>query len=577
MAIHDVQLPDLTFPGVSFGPKETPWNLLPWIYKGGAKAHVKKVGSIIAEGQLGSPMIERIELVSLIREYLLNYLGRGGQRSTVGRFIQKLRLFFHWVDEAAGTALSMATVEHTYRHWCEALLHRARVKMDLSEKTAYSYGNSVGVVLCGVLERDHHLIKSTCLKAPRITPGAVSPKADKQNLEETFGFGQFLLDLADSLSVDAIWGPLPLLIPLRNGRILEEWSGLARSDKLKPPNYKWPSQARQAAKRAIENRAAWQAEKSYRTRYPLINLRIMAEMLMMMAQPTVNFAQAFQLRMDQWRFKPSGQGYEIRTYKHRRWGQVVFEIHQEYRAVFERYLHWRKAIFPDDSDGLLFPLLGIKGLPAQRRLDKQPDFSSFRSVCKRAGVAFISPQALRSTNVNWTLRRTGDPDLTADEKQHSKQTLLGVYEKPSLQRAMVQTQSFWAKQDPALASPGPGCCTGKTPEPLADTSPAATQPDCITPAGCLYCSHHRDIESLDHVWSLASFRHLKSLELRAQEQVEEKNRTPHPTDLTIDRITAKLTFIQSISSSNAQWVKEALIRVEEGRYHPAWAGLIDSL
>ena len=85
-------------------------------------------------------------------------------------------------------------------------------------------------------------------------------------------------------------------------------------------------------------RAAWEDEKSYRTRYPLINLRIQAEMFMLMGQPAVNLAQAHQLRMDQWRYKASTDGYEIRTYKHRRWGPVVFNIYSEYREVVHRYL-----------------------------------------------------------------------------------------------------------------------------------------------------------------------------------------------------------------------------------------------
>ena len=90
-------------------------------------------------------------------------------------------------------------------------------------------------------------------------------------------------------------------------------------------------------------------------------------MFMLMGQPAVNLAQAHQLRMDQWRYKPSVHGYEIRTYKHRRWGPVVFEIYSQYRAVFDRYLKWRTAIFPDDPDGLLFPLLGRGGNQPTRR------------------------------------------------------------------------------------------------------------------------------------------------------------------------------------------------------------------
>lgn len=571
--MHD--LPDLTFPGVSFGVNEKHWDLRPWLYRGGAKAKTKDVFSMIEAGKLGLPIAERMELVRRIRETLLNYLQCGGQRSTVHHYMWKVRLFFQWADENANTLLSLSTVEQAYRDWCDALVHRARVGRELSERSAHTYAQHVGCLLDRVLERGRPLVRSTQLKLPKTSPRALSPKADKQNLEQTFAFGHFLMDLADGLTVNAIWGPLPLHIPLRNGATLTEWSGLKRT--VNEPNPNWPAQSRQAAKRANAKRANWIADKTYRTRYPLINLRIMVEMYMLMAQPALNLAQAHQLRMDQWRFKPSGQGYEIRTYKHRRWGPVFFEIYSEYRAIFERYLHWRKTIFPNDPDGLLFPLLGRAGRAVQRRLDEPPCDNVMRNICKRAGVAFVGPQALRSTKVNWMLRRTGDPDLTADEHQHAKQTLIGIYERPSLQRAMTQTQLFWAKHDPTLAPPGPGTCAGDAPKPIADTPESATQPDCVTPSGCLFCDHQRDIDSFDHIWSLASFRHLKTLELCTHGQSEAKKAVIHPADQVIERITAKLNFIKASSAERAQWVKESLLRLEEGRFHSAWADLIESL
>lgn len=449
---------------------------------------------------------------------------------------------------------------------------------EFKERTAYDYGKDMGWVLDKVLGRGNPIVQTTRLRSPKSPSRAVSPKADKQNLEETFAFGHFLLDLADSLGVDAIWGPLPLHIPLRNGKTLEECSGLKRSDNLKPPNPKYPRQIKHRAKRAAHNRAVWEADKSYRTRWPLINLRIQAEMFMLMGQPAVNLAQAHQLRMDQWSYRASTDGYEVRTYKHRRGGPVVFEIYSEYREVFERYLKWRKAIFPDDPDGLLFPLLGKNGVQPRRRLDEPPQFGCLISACERAGIKYLPPGALRNTKVNWMARRTQDPELTAAEAQHSKETFVGSYEKHSQQLTMVQTQMFWAKHDPALAAAGPGSCADKHPEPVPDIPATATQPDCRTPAGCLFCTNQRDIDSLDHVWSLTTYRLLKSFELGAQPPANSRKDLPeHPAEAAIDRITAKLAVFESSSQEHAKWVKEAQLRLEEGRYHPDWAGMVESL
>lgn len=572
----DLHLPDLSFPSMTYGKKEVPWDLRRWVYRGGAGTDARTVIARIEGGDLGHPLLERIEFVRQVHEVLSNYLERGGRRRTVQSQIEKLAQLFQWADETAHE-LSLASIEESYRHWADSLLHRVRVENNLTERVAYDYGNVVGWVLDRVLGRSTPVVKTTRLRSPKQGPRAVSVQADKQNLEHTFALGHFLLDLADGLSVEAIWGSLPVRIQVRNGKELEEWSGYVRRPR-KPPNSKYPKQTIRNANISAENHAKWEAETTFRTRYPLINLRIQAEMFMLMGQPAVNLAQAHQLRMDQWRYKGSTNGYDVRTYKHRRWGPVVFEIYSQYRAIFERYLRWRAAIFPDDPDGLLFPLLGKAGVETTRHPETPPYFDKLKDACARAGVLYLPPSALRSTNVNWMLRRTQDPDLTADEKQHATKTLLRIYEKPSLQRAMMQIKVFWAKHDPAQAAAGPGVCLGRAPEPVADKPAAATQPDCLTPAGCLFCAHQRDVDSLDHMWSLASFRLLKSFEIRAQGRPESKSATAeHPAEVVIARITAKLNYISASSPQRSDWVKEALLRIEEGRYHPSWSNMIESL
>ncbi|WP_318351489.1 hypothetical protein [Klebsiella quasipneumoniae] len=97
------------------------------------------------------------------------------------------------------------------------------------------------------------------------------------------------------------------------------------------------------------------------------------------------------------------------------------------------------------------------------------------------------------------------------------------------------------------------------------------RPDCINAAGCLFCTQHRDIESEDHVWSLGSLRHLKSLELaRYRPSSSGKHlTTEHPALLVIDRLTAKLRFFEESSEVRRLWVEEARARISEGDYHPA--------
>ncbi|MCY6488052.1 hypothetical protein, partial [Actinobacillus pleuropneumoniae] len=81
----------------------------------------------------------------------------------------------------------------------------------------------------------------------------------------------------------------------------------------------------------------------------------------------------------------------------------------------------------------------------------------------------------------------------------------------------------------------------------------------ISPAGCLFCVHQRDIDGFDHVWSLASYRHLKSLEMtRYRSDADE---CP-PAALVVARATAKLRAFEDSSEICAAWVQEAQARME---------------
>lgn len=572
----DPSLPDLTFPGMTYGAREVPWDLRRWMYSGGASVAIETANAEIKNGKFGPPRTERIELVRKIHEALSDALERGIRRTTVLGRIEAVTYLFRWVDHT-NQNISLDSLEAIYRCWTDSLLHRVRVAREISEGAAYDYGSVAGSVLDRVLSRTSPIVRSTRLRKPKRASRAVSLQRDKQNLEQTFALGHFLLDLADGLSVEKIWGVLPIHIPIRNGRELKEWSGHKREPR-KPPNPKYPRQTNLTQKQSRQRHATWEADKTFRTRYPIINLRIQAEMFMLMGQPGINVAQVHQVRMDQWRYKPSTHGYEIRTYKHRRWGSVLFEIYSSFRPVFERYLQWRAAIFPGDPDGLLFPLLGKCGAPTTRHPESAPSFEKIKGACTRGGIIYLPPSTLRSTNVNWMLRRTQDPNLTAEEKQHSTKTLLRYYERPHQQRAMGQIKKFWAKHDPTQAAAGPGACLGTSPIPVSEIPPSAPPVDCLTPSGCLFCAQQRDIDSLDHIWSLATFRQLKSLDLNRQGTSKSKSaQQEHPAETVIARVTEKLNYISASSPRRSEWVEEALLRVEEGRYHPSWAGLIESL
>ncbi len=571
--MRDVAISDLTFPMVKYGKQETPWDLRVLLFKGGAKGYPKTVFNQIAAGNLGRPLIERMELVKRIHEAMAARLVGGGSKATALETLKKLREFFAWAEDF-DHIVSLETVEAACRHWCDYLLNRERLKA-IKQRTAYHSGLMVSSILDAALERSQPLILTTRLRSQKRSVRAVGVAADKQNLADTFAFGHLCLDVIDSLSLEAVYGPLPVKIRFRDGRFLEQWSMLMAPESVAAlqPGYRNVVNLRNV----LRQRAEWEADRTLRTRHPLVNLRIIAELLVFIAQTGMNLSQAQNLRSTQYSYKSTIDGFEVRDYKERRKGEVLFEIFAEYKAIFQAYLAWRDNVFGAKTDRL-FPLVRTMGAEAS----SPPNFKRLKvDICAPMGVAFVSPQTLRKTRINWLLRQSRNPDQTAEQAQHTKQTLLRVYEKPNLQVAQVEIIQFWQKNDPRLADnpmpcPAPGVCDG-VPRSFPDLPPEAPKADCTHPAGCLCCEHHRDIDSADYVWSVASMRFMNTVILqRFRPPATDKAYPARHVELAIEVLTAKLKWFHDSNAIRKAWVEEVTEKLAEGEFHSHWRYLIES-
>jgi integrase len=568
----DVEIPDLTFPMVKYGAIETPWDLRVLLYKGGAKGNSKAVFNEIAQNKMGRPIHARMELVTKIYAELTARLVGGGAKASASSNIKAIRAFFSWADEF-DQQLSIEEVEDSYRHWSDYLLERVRAKI-IKNITAYHKAILISSILDVVLDRSQPLIFTTRLSVKKRSTRAMSVVGDKQSLTDTFRFGHLCLDVIKSLSYEAIFGSLPVKIQFRDGREIEHWSGLRDPAKLVAfqPGYKNKFQI-EKVKRL---RANWEADLTLNSRHPLINLRILAEMMVFIGQTGMNLAQAHNLTINQYSYRSTSDGYDVRTYKNRRKGEVLFSIYNEYRELFEKYLAWRKKVFGETSNRL-FPFIRKLGALETSIFD----FKVLRYVCKIMGITFVSPQKLRNTRVNWLLRQSRAPDQTAEQAQHMKQTLLQVYEKPSLQVAQVEIIEFWKKNDPRLigmevACPAPGSCNG-VPTSILELPSETPKPDCSNPSGCLFCSHHRDVDSEDYVWSTASMRHLNVTILpRFHPPAKTNPDSARHVQMVIDVLTAKLKWFRDSNATRKSWVEEAQEKLNEGHFHIHWRHLIES-
>lgn len=94
-----LSIPDLTFPSLRYGARETPWDLQYLLYKGGAKANTSRVASLIRAGSLKQPILERLDFVQRLHAEINGRLVGGGSRGSAETQIRAMRLLYAWSDE----------------------------------------------------------------------------------------------------------------------------------------------------------------------------------------------------------------------------------------------------------------------------------------------------------------------------------------------------------------------------------------------------------------------------------------------------------------------------------------------
>jgi len=493
----------------------------------------------------------RIPLIRTIHEELLTKRVAGFPDKTICNYYYGLKAFFRWADEV-GRSPTESTVDDDYLEYTEHLLHRSRIRQNLTEASAYAMACSVSSVLDGVLDLRKGLLSRSRIRKPS------SPPPWKKSQEfaldtEAQKMGSALMRVSDALSLEAICERLPKNILLHEGKPIVLGSHCFEDPVARLEDGTPDIQSLIARRRA------------------LINFRIEVELLIFISQTGMNMEQVRTQRLSRFRFVKKTDTPNcinvVKNYKPRRGGEVEFEIFAEYKDIFLRYLDFRDQVFSDDPDGLLFRFINVPWKEKQRYYDPQ----AVKHKLKASGIPYRSPRQLRSIRLNSLLERTGDIVAVSEMGQHSPEVLARNYAAPSVNKAFREVALFHQLNDPTLDPPGPGRCIKQAPKKIADASDTAPSPDCRSPSGCLFCDKQRDIDSLDHVWSLLSFRHLKSIELSKYRGADAGGQPPY---VVIQRISEKVKYFASSSGDRSEWTTEAKERVTEDWFHPAWQHFI---
>lgn len=521
--------------------------------------------------------LERLSLLIELKEFFENRLTAGYPLSSQETYLDKLQHFFRYFD-LNGKPVTLDTLGKAYYEYCEHLFQLCNQKPPaLKQYTAYQYGAALSAIFSEILglPSKSDLIFRTRLRHPKQIKTAVGTEVEKQNLEDTRKIGSFLVDITSGITVDAVLGRLPIRIPVQAGIVENDEIILSmqeRSDTvsdLLSRQFESLTAVEKKAVRQVHYRQQAVHSIEGTARWWFVNIRIIAEFMIFIAQTGMNVTQAMKLNRKNFKYKSQGENWQVTAYKRRRGGEVTFPIYKSYKKHLQEQLSFINYFFPDSE--LLFPHFNGRG-----ELSDAENFlyTPIQKLLKEHGLPWVSPRTLRKTRENWILRRSGDAELTADMHQHHVETLHKDYELPSQQRAGAEITRFWHHHDPIerdnlKSSVILGQCSGD-PVPTEDKPASVVAPNCINPAGCLWCKHLRDIDTQDYVWSLASFRHLKSIESAGV-----ITREVNPADLTIERLTEKISWFREQGGHRYNWVEEAEMRISEGDYHPHWAGILE--
>lgn len=555
-------IPDLTLHGLSLGPLQHPIDFRWLLYKGAAIAHGRNIKRAVDSGLMGKPQLERLPmLIAIHANWQGGLLARRIATETIKDWWLRLKSFVAFA-ESVNKTLTAAVALDLYLAYCAHI----KLRSDLKPTTIYAYSLVLAGIIGPVLDMESTTLQwKTRIRQPR----RVSNDSAKENLQGTASFVQTLLEVIEQLPVSVIRGPLPVTLSFAGGAEFSIHCG----PPLKPLGSLKSGESGYKRKRAADTRERRANDLSNRARAHLINMRLDAEMLVFINQTGCNLTQALRLTGSKFRYQSEGDYLRLFVWKNRAKHEVEVRIHKGYRRHFEDFLKWRSAVFPGDPDGLTFPFVWNDGDRAFKRTNWS--FFYVRHLVKTIGQPFIHSRQLRKTIGNFGKRRISR-QFAAELLSNTEKTFRENYEEVHHQVAIAELVSFWKDTESMVAAIGPGGCLQPTPRARADTPIGAPKPDCESAGGCLFCEKNRDLRSFDHVWNLASLHFLKIAEFNA-DRTPQSLKGNHPLSLTIDRITAKLDALEALGGEFIEWVIEANLRVQEGRYHPFYTETFDLL
>jgi len=527
-----------------------------WLVRGGAETDSRWFYRDASVETWQRAINDRLPFVEKVTDYFNLEVTRGASAATIHTYFSDVNQFMKWVDRNnIVLSANSEDLKTAFLAYDEYFYIRGWVKKKVAHITAYSSVFNIAQSFSKMLNLPPHahfrylsrVVKA--YKAPR--KSSFSRAAEKQHLGNTRTLGYYCVDIANSITIEAIYDQLPITVytlnPDGSKKAIEMPLGLVNL---------LNHESKRTSNRGVA--LCEPTDTLDKFRGSLVRVRLLAELVIFVYQTGMNISQILQIERKGLSYKLQGNNdWLVTCRKRRKQGPVKFKIYKEYRERLKNFIKFVDYFFPEDAQ--LFPVT------YESNTRGSVNYNTLKKHTERDGIPWIPPRVTRNTRANFLDRMTGDPDLSAEMTQHVKETFRRNYERPSQHRSMKALTHFWNDKSVSLINSG---CDGH-PSSTADKPSTVISPNCINESGCLWCKSHRDINSEDYVWSLASFRYLKLIE--AAQPINRQI----PADLVIGRLSEKLEAFKEQNEQSQKWVGEALMRIEESDYHPTWKNIIN--
>lgn len=407
-----------------------------WLIKDASEKDSRWFYKNATEETWGTALEARLPIVEALTDYFNGLMAQRKSSASIYSYVSSLTLFMRWADRVDfDLTHERASIEAAFLKHDEHIYRKAWGTKEIKQSVAYGHMQRVAQCLSAVLNRapydglKHSSRVSKAYKWPRAT--SVSRSAEKQHLGDAQALGYFCVDLGNALTIEAIHGKLPIIVDTLRP------DGMRGTFEVLPPRYQRALEGNDRKYTPeITRKLCEPTDKLNQYRGWLLRLRLLAEFVIFVYQTGINVTSALRIERQGLKFKSAGgSGWYVTSRKGRKHGAVSFPIYDDYRPRLKQYIKFVDYFFPDAP--YLFPLVSETGRSLGRL-----QYNNIRECCSRAGIPWMPPRTTRKTRVNFLDRTVGDPDVSAEMAQHTRETFKQNYERPSQQRAMAALTHF---------------------------------------------------------------------------------------------------------------------------------------